>query len=129
MKRSALLRKTALRRSKFMSRNRETKQQQREGDPVYLDWIRALHCCSCGAKPPSHPHHSTGGGMGQKSGDRETMPLCFRCHRDFHDGNGKFDGWTKAQRRLFQDLAVERYQRISASLAAECPPSHPGKTS
>lgn len=51
--------------------------------------------------------------MGQKSGDREVMPLCAKCHRDFHDGNGKFDGWTRAQRRLFQDLAIERVLRIA----------------
>jgi len=114
MKRTRLLRKTALRRVKFMAKQRHTKQQKREGDPAWLAWVRNLPCCSCGAPPPNHPHHSTGGGMGMKSGDRETMPLCFRCHRAFHDGSGKFDGWTRAQRRLFQDPAVERVVRASS---------------
>ena len=113
MKRSALKRKTALRRSRFIAKERATKQQRRSGDPAWLAWVRTLPCCSCGARPPSHPHHSTGGGMGMKSSDRETMPLCARCHRSFHDGTGKFDGFTKAQRRLFQELAIERVLRIA----------------
>lgn len=115
MKRTALLRKTALRRSRFTARARVTKQQLREGDRVYLHWVASLPCCSCGARPPSHAHHSTGGGMGMKAHDRETMPLCHKCHRDFHDGNGKFDGWNRAQRRLFQDLAVEQTLRLWAA--------------
>lgn len=127
MKSSTLIRRKALRRTKFMVTRKKTKQAQREGDAPWLGWIRSLPCCSCGARPPNHPHHATGGGMGRKSHDRETMPLCFRCHRDFHDGNGKFDGWNKAQRRLFQDLAIERL--VKAALLDPTAPSQVSQAS
>lgn len=46
--------------------------------------------------------------MGQKSGDRETMPLCAKCHRDFHDARGIFDYWTREGRRVWQGQEVQR---------------------
>lgn len=91
------------------------------GDEAYLDWIRSLPCCSCGRASsefqPTHPHHSTGAGMAMKAPDREALPLCARCHRDFHDGNGFCDGWNRAQRHLFQALAVERCQRAYSTIS------------
>jgi len=46
--------------------------------------------------------------MGMKASDRETMPLCWMHHRQFHEGKGPFDGWTRDERRLFQEQQVER---------------------
>lgn len=53
--------------------------------PHYLAYIRQLNCCSCG-RPGSEPHHSGPRGMGQKTDDYRTIPLCFECHRRLHDG-------------------------------------------
>lgn len=111
MKRSRLLRKTALRRSKFMAKARVTKQAARSGNPRYLDWIRSLPCSVCDAKPPGHAHHSTGAGMGQKSPDLEAIPLCFKHHREFHEGKGVFEYWTRHYRRMWQEAQVDRCQK------------------
>lgn len=83
------------------------------GDPEYLAFIRELPCCApsvaeCQSPAPQHPHHSTGAGMGLKAKDRETMPLCWRHHRAFHEGKGPFDGWSRDERRLWQEQQVER---------------------
>lgn len=105
-----MIRKTPMKRT---SSRKRTKDEG--GDEDYLDWIRSLDCCMCGAKGPSHPHHSTGAGMGLKSSDREAMPLCWRCHRHFHDNTGPFDGWHRAARRVWQELQVERCLSIFAA--------------
>lgn len=118
MKYSRLVRKAYLKRVKFKAIERQTKRERREGDPDYLAFIRTLPCCApgCLARPPSQPHHSTGAGMGTKSGDRDTMPLCWKCHRAFHDGNGRFESWSRLDRRLWQEKMVERCQRAFASV-------------
>ncbi len=77
----------------------------------YAQWLSEQHCCACGAPPPSAVHHSTGAGMGLRSSDLEAMPLCERCHRAFHDGNGGFLGWTKDGRRRWQRMQVARHLR------------------
>lgn len=51
--------------------------------------------------------------MGMKARDRETMPLCHRHHRDFHDGKGLFDGWTRLERRVWQEAQVERVLKVA----------------
>lgn len=71
--------------------------------PKHLEWLRRQPCCECGAQPPSHPHHRPGGGKGRKTHDREAIPLCARCHREFHDLNGRFKGWTRPELRGWHD--------------------------
>lgn len=109
-----------------MKRTPPVKRSKEEGgDEAYLEFIRSLPCCMCDRRGPSHPHHSTGAGMGLKAPDREAMPLCAPhyssrgspvagCHRDFHDGNGAFDGWTRADKNLWQGLQVARCQELYA---------------
>lgn len=48
----------------------------------------------------------TGGGMGTKVSDRMTMPLCRRCHRDFHALAGRFKGWERDRIRSWQHHMV-----------------------
>jgi hypothetical protein len=50
----------------------------------YLDFVRAKPCCSCHAPAPSDPHHFGGRGMGQKTDDFRTVPLCRFCHTEWH---------------------------------------------
>lgn len=54
--------------------------------PHYLAYVRQLNCCSCGQAPRVDPHHDGPRGMGQKTDDYRTIPLCFKCHRRLHDG-------------------------------------------
>jgi hypothetical protein len=53
---------------------------------AYLDWVKTLDCCNCGA-PADDPHHIIGqgeGGMGTKASDLLVMPLCRGCHTHIH---------------------------------------------
>lgn len=55
----------------------------------------------------------TGGGMGLKTNDRSTMPLCVKDHLDFHRLTGRFKSWTKEQVRTWQQMkVVETIERL-----------------
>lgn len=130
MKRSPLLGKSTLARtsslvtrSKPMRRTRlvsrvKTRTAEQGGDRVYLAWVRTHPCCRCGALPPSHAHHEilNGRGKSQKSPDARTLPLCARCHDDFHGVTGRFAGFTREQRRDFQDVEITRLRAIYAGI-------------
>ena len=107
MKRTPLSRKTPMRRAA------KTRPSSHGGDLVYLARVRSLPCCVCRAPPPSHAHHETGWGMGLKAPDRRAFPLCAKDHRDFHDGKGRFDGWTANERRVWQEEEILEMQSIS----------------
>jgi hypothetical protein len=81
-----------------------------DDDPKYLDWVREQRCNVCGRNPPSHPHHVTGAGMGTRSPDRQTIPLCPEHHRQFHDVSGHFKGWPKERRRSWQLTTADLYR-------------------
>lgn len=51
---------------------------------VYLAHVRERSCCICGKPGPSDPHHYGPRGMGQKTDDLRTVPLCRGCHDAFH---------------------------------------------
>ncbi|MBE9590002.1 hypothetical protein IM753_03220 [Moraxella sp. K127] len=52
-----------------------------------LQRLKSLPCVQCHASPPSDPCHANwaefGKGMGIKSDDEYTIPLCRACHFDF----------------------------------------------
>lgn len=54
----------------------------------YLDWIKTLHCCGCGA-PADDPHHRYGSGWSKgaatQASDLWAIPLCRRCHDHLHE--------------------------------------------
>lgn len=52
--------------------------------PAYLDWVREHPCCACGAAGPSDPHHYGRHGVGTKTDDLRTVPLCREDHDAFH---------------------------------------------
>lgn len=54
--------------------------------PHYLAFVRQQNCCRCGADPRSDPDHIGPRGMGQKTDDYRTVPLCRRCHDLRHQG-------------------------------------------
>lgn len=62
----------------------------------YLRHVRKHPCCICGSKVGIQAHHETPegqGGMGTKTGDDHTIPLCFQHHRERHDHGRNI--WTK----------------------------------
>ncbi|WP_433961879.1 DUF968 domain-containing protein, partial [Escherichia coli] len=53
----------------------------------YTRWVKTQPCACCG-KPADDPHHLIGhgqGGMGTKSHDIFTLPLCREHHNDDED--------------------------------------------
>ena len=53
-------------------------------DPEFLEFIRSLPCCVCFRTRTVETAHVGRRGMGQKSSDRETIPLCSLHHREQH---------------------------------------------
>lgn len=65
-------------------------------DAAYMKWVRDEHACciaGCGM-PAEEAHHHGPRGMGQKTDDYRVLPLCARCHREFHD-TGTIDGMPR----------------------------------
>lgn len=110
----SLERVSGLRRTAMKRRAPKVRAPEEGGDEAYLQFIRELPCCACGAFPPNHPHHEilNGRGKSQKAPDRRSMPMCFDDHHDFHRGLGRFAGWTREQKRVFQTDEIARLQSI-----------------
>jgi len=60
----------------------------------YIKFVSELPCCACYIKNDTVvAHHLKGrgsplsGGAGIKASDIFTMPLCFECHGEMHQGN------------------------------------------
>lgn len=89
----------------------------------YKRRVRALRCAACGCAPPCEANHVTfGRGVGQRSSDFKTFPLCTQCHREWTDHAGRFRGWSKARRRLWQeDMARAVHELIQADDSKEMP--------
>lgn len=84
-----------------------------------LEQLRTMECALTLYDPfaphdgPIDAHHHTGHrGIGIKSDDSKTFPLCHKHHMDFHDAKGIFRDWNKQRRREWQDQMVEWYDRI-----------------
>ena len=67
--------------------------------PIYLAYVRARPCCSCGAPGPSDPHHAGPRGVGQTADDCSAVPLCRPCHRAVTDTNA-LPGLTREYSKL-----------------------------
>jgi hypothetical protein len=55
-------------------------------DPAYLAWIRSLDCSICGMdqRTQTQVHHFGPRGVGQRTHDWFSSPLCALCHAQFH---------------------------------------------
>ena len=81
----------------------------------YRRWVASHPCFGCGLEGYSQCAHANGGGMGTKTSDLETFPLCaagpagIGCHV-------KFDqciGMNKTSRRELTLELVERMQDLA----------------
>lgn len=55
-----------------------------QGTPERVQWIAARPCVVCGGGP-CQGHHVVNGGKGRKADAKWIVPLCVRCHRQYHD--------------------------------------------
>lgn len=121
-KRYSSLKRTAFRR-------RPPRRLSRAGaDPAFLAFVREMPCSAMLLAEPGRdglpgPHRCRGRieanhdtqnrGVGQKAPDRRAFPLCSKAHRDWHALRGPFAGWSKAERRAWEDGCVEAMQRAA----------------
>jgi hypothetical protein len=54
-------------------------------DKKFRSFVRTFPCCACGYFKSQAAHTGTDGGASQKAADRTCAPLCFKCHRNYHD--------------------------------------------
>lgn len=52
-------------------------------NPKYLEFIRTLPCAVC-TRSGVEAHHADTGGVGIKCNDTRAIPLCHRCHMEYH---------------------------------------------
>lgn len=51
---------------------------------AYLKFIRGLFCIVCGQNWSIDAAHTGARGVGQRATDLETLPLCRKCHDEYH---------------------------------------------
>ena len=82
---------------------------------AYLRHVRSFRCCMWQHMPSHHcsgdvvAHHHGPRGMGEKTDDSRTVPLCDGAHREFHD-RGTIGDWTRAA--LDATFAAEMSQML-----------------
>ena len=65
--------------------NRPYRPSRPRRDPNYLRFIRRLPCVACARPTTIDAAHFGPHGLGQKSDDRQTLPLCRKHHRTGSD--------------------------------------------
>lgn len=78
--------------------------------PHYLSFIRGLSCTLCGHPGPNEAAHHGRRGVGQKTDDYRTVPLCQQCHRQYHDGRLSWQQRLDLERAITSTLV--QYLRI-----------------
>lgn len=60
---------------------------------AFLEFVRSQPCVGCMAPPRNDAHHWGARGVGIKTEDYRTVPLCRMCHQTFHQQGrvGPFD--------------------------------------
>lgn len=118
VRRARLESRTRLERKTWMPRFRKKpRREPRVRNRKYMDWVCTLRCLL--ADHPGHrcrgrvdPHHAgVKPGARLKCHDIETVPLCRGAHDDFEDHRGLFKGWSREQRREWQDWAIAITQK------------------
>lgn len=123
------MRRTPLRRRRWMQRGRRTTTYaRRPRDVDHMKLVKRL-ACSVRVDPPDpdrltrcggrvEADHMGERGIGQKCDDHETAPLCEQHHRERSDHAGAFADLTRDDVRAWKRRQVERTQREVDELGA-----------
>lgn len=130
MKRSALKRRTQLRRRAWMGgrKKRRNKYARRPRDTMRMRWVKSLSCLLASGlppfgdlwrgDPPDHcrraveAHHAGRHGAGQKSDDDTVIPLCDHHHDALTDRRLCFSGWPPGSLKEWELAAVAWCQAL-----------------
>ena len=81
-------------------------------DRKYLNWVASQPCLYCQTTHGVVAHHEgkreAGGGTSLKGCDYHTLPLCHRCHGEYHQ-TARIGSWTR-------ELTALRFARAIARL-------------
>lgn len=98
------------------------RRSSRVRDRQYVEIVRSLPCVlqasGEGCVYPLEVDHLGQRGLGQKSSDRETGPLCRKHHRERTDRTGYFKGWSNERMREWCDQVIKLTQQAVESLLA-----------
>lgn len=93
-------------------------------DPAFVAWAHEQDCTfaryvpghRCHGSRMVFCHEGPDSGMGLKAPDRQGFAGCEGGHREYTDLSGEFKGWKKADRRAFEEKAIEaEYARYLAA--------------
>lgn len=92
------------------------RRKGRKPDTEYLEFIRRLPCCVCKKRwwsrvEAAHVGHR---GLGQKSNDRETIPLCTHHHTGGKDAAHRLGKNFWATHNLNRAELIAHYQKLFA---------------
>lgn len=104
-----------------MIRRRTSPRRGPARDEAYKARVRKLRCACCGFVPSECNHSTVGRGLGQKASDYDTFPLCTRCHGEWTANSGRFWGWSKERRRLWQlDMVSAAQGLLKGETVSRC---------
>lgn len=106
-----------------------TRYSERDRDFDFMGWVKCQRCCV--AVEIGTDDYCSGGfaeadhagrhGLGQKSGDTETIPMCFQHHHERTNALGYFFGWDAARMRAWLDSWIKRTRDRWQALRAAGP--------
>jgi len=114
-----LRRHTPLKRTRFMRSTRKSKYRRRPRHPEFMAFVRRLACAARTLGPCSgriEADHVGPRGIGQKSDDRLTIPLCAQHHVDRTNFCGVFRDYDQKAMRLFVAKALVETQIAAREL-------------
>jgi len=124
VKRTALKRKTPLRRRTRLRPFGNTKYRRRERDVDFMLFVLTQPCAvrslaragACDGRVQAD--HAGARGLGVKAPDDTCIPLCMKHHGQRTDYRGFFKNWKGPQMRAWADLAIHQIQNLYADLCA-----------
>ena len=111
---------------------RKSKYARRKRDFAYMKWVKTLPCLlnarqhgACSGVVEAD-HAGLDSGLGQKAPDNTCIPLCSRHHRDRHAAMGMFFDRSRAWKRAWRLMAIDKTQAEYAARDTWCSRSaHP----
>lgn len=108
-------RRTRLQRKTPLRARGKTKYRRRERDLAFMGFIARQPCDlsftrSCEGRV--EVDHVGRRGLGQKSSDRETIPLCTKHHGERTDYRGYFKGYAASTMRAYCSARIRFYQAL-----------------
>lgn len=89
-----------------------------------MGWVKTCPCLLFGTLACSGPveaDHCGDRGLGQKSLDRDCVPLCTKHHRERTDVTGYFAGYDAATMRVWRHQAIDVTHRLAERCGVEVP--------